>query len=86
MIIKTIDFPQTTPSDTWIIEHNFGLKPVVDVLCDVNGSLQKLYPLSVVHTDDNTLTVTFTTPFSGVARLVGIGPIELNEVVPDVVN
>lgn len=63
---------QSTPSATWVIEHNlYGNgsdgTPLVDVLIDVNGTMTKMIPLSVTKTNAGVLTLTFSTARSGLA-------------------
>lgn len=56
----------------WTITHNLGIKPVSDSWVDVNGVLTKILPVSVIHLDDNTLQLTFSTPSVGGVRVAGI--------------
>lgn len=63
---------QTSASATWTITHNFNVASVVvDVFVDFGGNLEKILPLEIEHTNDNTLTVTFSSTQTGKARLVG---------------
>lgn len=63
---------QSSGSATWTITHNFGVSSVdVDVFIDFGGNLEKVLPLSVEHTDNNTVTVTFSSAQTGVARVIG---------------
>jgi hypothetical protein len=61
---------QADASDTWVIVHNLQLYPVVDIFIDYNGELQKIIPMSVEYTDTNTCTVTFSSPYTGLATVV----------------
>lgn len=65
---------QVTPSTTWTIVHNLSgcgaAFPVVDVLVDIGGSIQKILPLAVTKIDNNTVEVTFTTAQAGEAVVV----------------
>lgn len=72
MQVKTFDFVQASASTEWTISHNLGVKPVMDVMSIVDGNLQKLFPLNVIHVDDNTTVVTFSVARAGKARLVGL--------------
>ena len=72
MQVKTFDFVQASASAEWTINHNLGVKPVMDVMSTVDGDLQKMFPLNVIHVDDNTTVVTFSEPRTGKARLVGL--------------
>lgn len=68
---------QSTPSATWSINHNLNCKPVVEVVVDVGGgSREKIFPQKVMHASDTNMQITFSTARSGVARLVGLVPIE----------
>jgi hypothetical protein len=63
---------QTIASTTWIINHSFGNKVVFDVIIPNNlGILEKVYPLTVVHLNDNTLVVSFSSPHTGFANVIG---------------
>lgn len=61
---------QTIPSTSWAITHNLGHTPVGDVYVDKNGSQEKILPLSVVHTSDNELIISFTEATTGTTRLL----------------
>lgn len=67
--IKFFQYEQTTPSATWNIYHAFGAKPLVDINVIEGGQVQKAFPLSVVHVDDNNVTVTWSSPRVGYASL-----------------
>lgn len=62
---------QSSGSDTWTVTHNLAADAVV---CDVyalnNGITEKIIPLNVVHTSNNSLTITFSTSRTGRARVV----------------
>ena len=66
---------QTVASDTWVINHGIGANgsggvPIVDVLWDNAGTLQKIVPAGITITSQNVLTITFTTPRAGQAIIV----------------
>jgi len=61
---------QTTASNTWVVDYRFDGYPVVDVLIDVNGVKTKILPASVTRTSTGTVTITFTSPQTGVARVI----------------
>ncbi len=42
---------------------------MVDVLLEINGVMQKVYPLSITHTSDNTVVVTWSLARTGRAVL-----------------
>jgi len=71
MQFKAFNFTQATPSVAWSINHELNCKPVIDVFANLNGSIQKVFPLEIIYVDDNNVVVTFTAPESGGARLVG---------------
>ena len=63
---------QTIPSSTWTIGHNLDVVDTInDVMVDTGAGLEKVLPNDVVHTNDNTLTITFTGNKTGRARIVG---------------
>lgn len=72
MDLKTLNFTQSSPSATWTINHSFASKPEIDVMIEYDGALQKVYPMSIVHTSDTTATVHFSSAVKGIARLVGL--------------
>jgi len=63
------DHTQSTPATVWTITHNLGHHPVHDVLVYDGPSLVKCFPAQVVHVDENTLQLTFTSAKTGKARL-----------------
>lgn len=63
---------QTSASTSWVITHNLGVAELaVDVVVDEGGNREKILPLDVVMTDDNTLTITFSSARTGSARISG---------------
>ena len=56
---------QTQPSTTWSINHQLESKPQVDAILDINGVLEKAFPASVTHTDDNNVVITWSTARTG---------------------
>lgn len=59
-------FTQSTPAATWIINHNLGFIPSVELF---NNGSQEIDG-DVVHTSVNQTVVNFTGPVAGFARLV----------------
>lgn len=57
---------QTTPSLEWIINHNFGYNPMVQVF--TVGGLNILCDINNINT--NIVQITFNTPTSGKAILI----------------
>lgn len=63
---------QSVSDSIWVIAHNLNVTETVnDVLIDDNGSLSKVLPSYVRHTNDNTLTIGFSVPQTGIARIIG---------------
>jgi len=60
------EFMQTTPSDTWVINHGLGRYPIVRVFI---GN-QEVQPSSVVFNTVDTVTLTFSTPQVGQVKLI----------------
>lgn len=56
---------QSVPSDDWLINHNLGFRPSVD-LFDSGGSE---FDAEVIHVSENTLRVRALVPVAGFARL-----------------
>lgn len=60
------NWTQSTPSTTWVINHNLGYKPLIQVF-EVGGTQMDAL---AVHTSNVQTTVYFTSPTAGYARLV----------------
>jgi hypothetical protein len=58
-------FIQASPLDTWIINHNLGIEPQVEVMSP--GSIR--VNAEVVHVSLNQARVLFATPYAGFALL-----------------
>lgn len=54
---------QDTASSEWIVSHNLGKKPAVVVV----DSAEDVVYGNITYTNDNTVTLTFSGPFSGKA-------------------
>ena len=65
-VIASFVFRQDIPASSWMINHNLHTFPQVSV---VDSSNIQVYG-DVSYGDSNTLTVDFTTAFSGVAYLL----------------
>ena len=61
----TYIFTQNTPSELWVINHNLNKYPSVDIV-DSAGSIVEG---DVVYADTNTIMITFSNQFSGMAYL-----------------
>lgn len=57
---------QTTESVEWIVNHNLGVKPVVEILT-TGGAL---VDAEVLHVTNNQLRIYFATLFTGEARCI----------------
>lgn len=57
---------QTTAAATWIINHNLGFKPTVELYDSGSHEIDA----DIVHTSDNQVIVTLTAAITGFARLV----------------
>ena len=65
-VSTSFEWAQGTSSDTWVIVHNLGFNPNVTVV-DSSGTL---YEGEIAYnTNRNSLTVTFSSAFSGKAYL-----------------
>ncbi len=60
-----ISFSQASPSTSWTINHNLGLKPVVAVVDTGGNELDA----EVIHTNFNQLIIYFNVATAGSARL-----------------
>lgn len=56
---------QSTPSATWLINHNLGRKPSVTIV----DSSEKVVFGDITYVTDNQLTVSFSAAFGGKAYL-----------------
>jgi hypothetical protein len=64
--LVSFEYTQTSPSATWIINHDLGYYPIVRIFV---GN-EEIQPAGIVHNSIFQTTVTFTMPFVGIARLV----------------
>lgn len=60
---ETLVYTQATPSSLWIINHNLGYKPIVNVFNNNNEEVS----VKVTHTSLNQFRVTSETNFLGYA-------------------
>jgi hypothetical protein len=61
---------QASASATWTIVHKLHDYPIIDVFVNYNGEIHKIIPSQVTYTDEDTVTISFTTPYSGFATVV----------------
>jgi hypothetical protein len=59
-------FTQGSPSTTWLINHNLGFKPVVQMFDAGSQEIEGL----ISHPSLNTTSILFAVPIAGFARLV----------------
>lgn len=62
---KSYEHTQASSSASWVIPHQLGKKPSVTVQDGSGNDIEG----SITFTDDNNLTITFNTAFTGVAYL-----------------
>lgn len=60
---EKLQHTQSTASDTWVVNHNFGWKPNVQVLS--TGGREML--AEILHTSDNQVQIFFDEPRAGLA-------------------
>lgn len=68
-IAASYEHVQADASATWVVAHNLGLYPIVDIFVDYEGEKHKILPLSVEYTDLNTCTISFSVPRTGLATV-----------------
>jgi hypothetical protein len=70
MAIQSYIHEQTTPSSTWDVMHSLGSPFVnIDVMININGNLETILPQSIKSVTDNQIQVTFSSPYTGKARV-----------------
>lgn len=66
------NYTQSVAATTWVIAHNLSATETInDIFVNNNGNLEKIIPLSVIHTSNDILTVTFSNIETGYARIIG---------------
>jgi hypothetical protein len=68
--LVTYQHTQDAAAQTWFVNHNLGVFPIVDVLVDVGGVLTKIIPMDIVLVNENSIRIEFSKPYSGAARMV----------------
>lgn len=61
---------QAAPAETWTIEHNLGVYPIVDAWTTDGGELKKILPAGVNYVNANSCTLEFSSAISGFATVV----------------
>lgn len=70
-VVRGYRHTQDTPSTTWVVNHKLGLdQPIIDVFVDDNGTTTRILPVTVVVTDENNVTLTFTNAIAGSAEVM----------------
>lgn len=64
--VQGINLNFLSPSVEWLINHNLGYKPIVELFTTGGVEMQA----AVIHTSVNQLLVQFNSPTAGSARLV----------------
>lgn len=59
-------FEQASPAAEWVVAHNLGFKPNVQVMSTGGAVIEA----EVLHVDDNLFRVYFSAPFAGFARSI----------------
>lgn len=60
------NYVQSSPSNNWIINHNLGYKPVVQVFNSGNMEIE----CAIVHVSNNQVQVPLVSAITGYARLI----------------
>ena len=68
--LVTYQHTQETPAQTWYVNHNLGVFPIVDVLVSVEGVLTKIIPMDIVLVNETSIRIEFSKPYTGSARMV----------------
>lgn len=61
---------QSTPSNSWVVTHNFNSEVVTECIIDINGTKERAYPYDIVKVDSNTVRFDFTEPQTGAVRIM----------------
>jgi hypothetical protein len=64
-VVDGVNYTQSSPSETWTIAHNLGIRPSVAVF--TTGGLEMMG--TVQHLSSDVLQVSFSQPVAGTARL-----------------
>lgn len=67
---SSFNYTQGSANTIWTIAHNLNSDAVViDCFIDNGGNLEKIIPLETKHTNNNTITVAFSSAQTGRARV-----------------
>lgn len=64
--VYAFEWNQTSPSSNWVVNHGLGYQPIVRVF---SGSYE-IQPSSIFFNSNMQLTISFTSPETGVAKLI----------------
>lgn len=67
--INFFQYNQSSPSSVWNIYHGMGAHPLVETNVYVNGVLEKAFPVSIQHLDENNVRITWSSSRTGFATL-----------------
>lgn len=68
-----MEFTQTTPSNSWTIEHSLNImQPIVDVWVDNNGVTTGILPKAIQVIDGSSINISFSIPIIGTAVVNGV--------------
>lgn len=67
--IRFFKHEQVIPAHTWNIFHGFGKNPSVDVTVEIDGQMQKVFPVSITYPDTDNVVVTWSADRIGFAAL-----------------
>lgn len=70
------NFTQTVARQTWVITHNLGILPSVQVYVNQlessnDGNLVEILPIDIVYNSSDQLTITLPASYTGIAQLIG---------------
>ncbi len=70
------NFTQVVARQNWIITHNLGVLPSVQVSVNVPtptdpDNMEQILPTEIIYNSDDQLTLIFPTAYSGIAQLIG---------------
>jgi hypothetical protein len=62
-------FDQSSPSATWVIDHELNRYPNIDVWFEQGGDTLRLNPAGITYVGPNQVVITFSAPRQGIAVL-----------------
>jgi len=67
--IRFYQHSQTSAASTWTVTHDFGQDVSVEITAYDGGVLKRAFPVSIVVTNSNTLTIHWSSARTGFARV-----------------